>query len=69
MPFIKDENIYFVGNKRYKIVMILDLITKLKLDIKDCALIDDWHETIEKGIAAGLKTIHPSNYLAIDLNK
>lgn len=68
MDFVKPENIFFVGNKDYKIVMMVELMKKLRLEKKDCLLIDDWHSTIEKGIKVGLKVIHPSNYLAIDLN-
>jgi predicted ABC-type ATPase len=69
MAFVNPNDVYFVGNKDYKIVMLVELMKKLKIDKRDCVLIDDWHKTIEQGIKEGIKVIHPSNYLAIDLNK
>ena len=63
MPFIKEENIYFVGNKEYKIVMLRHLIKKLNLENKDCTLIDDEHAIINDAIKLNINSIHPSKFL------
>ena len=68
MAFINPNDVYFVGNKEYKVVMLEALLKKLAINKKDCVLIDDWHDTIDKGLKRGIKVIHPSNYLAVELN-
>lgn len=67
MPFVKEENIFFVGNKDYKIVMLLDLLHNLGIQKKDCILIDDWRVTIENGLRAGIRVMHPTYYMAMGL--
>jgi len=64
MPFINQKNIYFVGNKDFKSVMIKDLMAKLKLKTCDCTLIDDEHSVIEKVKKIKIRVIHPSKFLA-----
>jgi len=64
MSFVNPNNIYFVGNKDFKSVMIKDLIVKLKLNTCDCTLIDDEHSVIEKVKKIKIRVIHPSKFLA-----
>jgi len=63
MPFIKSENIYYVGNKDFKSIMVKDLIKDLKLETRTCTLIDDEHQIIEKARKLGIHVMHPSKFL------
>jgi predicted ABC-type ATPase len=63
-PFIKKENIYFVGNKAFKYVFLDELISKLKLNQSDCMAIDDDHSVLENYKKLNINAIHPSNFLA-----
>ena len=64
MSFIDCGDIYFVGNKDYKHLMLRDLISELKLERRDCTLIDDDHFILEKVNKMQIRAIHPSKFLA-----
>ena len=61
--FIKDENIYFVGNRNFKHVFLQQLIKKLKLNVCDCMVVDDDHQILEKYKSIGVNAVHPSKLL------
>lgn len=63
MPFLKDENIYFVGNKNFKTVFIRQLIKKLKIKPNDCMFLDDEHAILEKAKSLNIHPVHPSKLL------
>lgn len=63
VPFIKNENIYFVGNKNYKYVFLGELISKLKLSTNDCMAIDDDHAVISTYKSLFINVVHPSKFL------
>jgi len=63
MSFLKDDNIYFVGNIAFKTVFIGQLIHKLKLNPKDCLFVDDEHAILEKAKNLSIHAIHPSKLL------
>ena len=63
MPFIKNENIYFVGNKNYKYVFLYELINKLKLDPSDCMAIEDDHAVISTYSQLNINVVHLSKFL------
>jgi len=62
--FIKMENIYFVGNRKYKHVFLQQLIKKLKLNVCDCMVVDDDHQVLEKYKSIGVNSVHPSKLLS-----
>lgn len=64
LPFLKDENIFFVGNKTYKTVMLQNLIKKFKFEAKDVLLLDDEHKILEDGKKLNINVMHPSLFLA-----
>jgi predicted kinase len=64
VPFIKKENIYFVGNKQFKYVFLRELINKLKLNQWDCMVVDDDHLVISQYKTLGINVVHPSKLLA-----
>ena len=63
-PFVKEENIYFVGNRNYKHVFLEQLLKKLKINANDCMVIDDDHQILEKYKTIGVNTVHPSKLLS-----
>jgi len=63
LPFIYDEDIYFVGKKEFKYVFLYQLIKKLKLDPKDCMAIDDDHRVLETYGRLQINSMHPSYFL------
>ena len=64
MPFIPQCNIYFAGNKDFKVVMLEHLINHLKLDPKDCTYIEDDHRLLEQAKRLNINAMHPSKFLA-----
>lgn len=64
MPFIKNENIYFAGNKNFKYVFLQQLMSKLKLNPQDCMVIDDDHAVIATYRQLLINVVHPSKFLA-----
>lgn len=62
--FIKNEDIYFVGNKNYKYVFLKQLIQHLKLSTKDCTVLDDDHNILLSYKPIGVNAIHPSKFLS-----
>ena len=64
MPFILDEDIYFVGNKDYKWVMLKDLINFKELNPAHCLLIDDDHNILRQcSKLLDVEVMHPSKFL------
>jgi hypothetical protein len=61
MPFVKKENILFVGNKDYKDVFLKHFMIGNKIDKKDVMMIDDNHDTLNKMIVLGVNALHPSD--------
>jgi len=61
--FINPQNIYFVGNRDFKHVFLQQLIKKLKLNPKDCMVVDDDHQVLEKYKSIGVNAVHPSKLL------
>ena len=61
--FINPQNIYFVGNRNFKHVFLQQLIKKLKLNPKDCMVVDDDHQVLEKYKSIGVNAVHPSKLL------
>lgn len=55
------ENRMFVGNKNYKHVFIEQFAHKMKWNVKDVCLIDDFHDTLKKCNEIGINAVHPSN--------
>lgn len=64
MTFIPEKYVFFVGNKDFKHLMLKDLITHLKLERKDCTLIDDDHFILERVNKLEIRAIHPSKFLS-----
>ena len=60
-PEIPVENRMFVGNKNFKHVFIEQFAHKMKWDLKDVCLIDDFHDTLRKCDEIGINAVHPSN--------
>ena len=60
-PEIPVENRMFVGNKNFKHVFIEQFAHKMKWDLKDVCLIDDFHDTLRKCNEIGINAVHPSN--------
>ncbi len=60
-PEIPVENRMFVGNKNYKHVFIEQFAHKMKWNVKDVCLIDDFHDTLKKCNEIGINAVHPSN--------
>lgn len=63
VPAIQQSNRYFIGNKRYKFVMLRNICAKLKLDYKDVTFVDDDHQVITDCHKIGINGIHPSMFL------
>ena len=63
LPFIKDEDIYFVGKKEFKYVFLFQLINMLKLKPSDCMAIDDDHKVLETYSRLHINSMHPSCFL------
>lgn len=64
-PEVLKENRMFVGNKNYKHVFIEQFANKMKWDVKDVCIIDDFHDTLTKCTEIGINAIHPSNIYAM----
>lgn len=64
LPFIDNEDVYFVGNKDFKYLMLKDLIQHFQLKYEDCTLIDDDHFILNQVNNLGIRAIHPSKFLA-----
>lgn len=64
VPFVREENIYFVGNRNFKHVFLEQFIKKLKIKPSDCMVVDDDHQILEKYKTIGVNTVHPSKLLS-----
>lgn len=60
VPFIPKNNYYFVGNAKFKHVMLSHLIRKMKLDRTKVLVIDDSLEIINSMIGKGIVAVHPT---------
>jgi predicted kinase len=65
--FIKKENIYFVGNKQYKTVMLQGLLLNRGIKAQDIMVVDDDHFVLSQCQDLGINAIHPSTF--INFNK
>lgn len=63
LPFIHDEDIYFVGKKEFKYVFLYQLINKLKLSPSDCMAIDDDHKVLDAYSRLHINSMHTSFFL------
>lgn len=63
LPFVKPENIYFVGTSEKKIDVLKQLLEKLKIKSQDLTYIDDLHSMVWEALNAGINAIHPSEFL------
>jgi predicted kinase len=66
-PFIKHENQFFIGNKRYKHEMLRNLLKRKKIGYQDVLVVDDDHRVLDELNAIGINAVHPSMYLCMDL--
>ena len=64
-PFIEKENVYFVGNKAYKNVMLANIMKKLKLNPEDVTMLDDSHAVLDSVKRLGVNSIHPSLFMSL----
>lgn len=64
MPYLNSFNIFFVGNKNYKTIMLENLMRKLDIKSNEILLLDDDHKTLEDAKKLGVNTMHPSTFLA-----
>lgn len=62
-PFFEKENRFFIGNKKYKNVMLRNLLNKMKIDKKDVTVIDDDHQVLLNLNLLGINAIHVSMFL------
>jgi len=62
-PFINEKNVYFVGNKDYKWIMLKNLMSMYNLEPKQCTLVDDEHAILEAARPLGLNIMHISKFL------
>jgi predicted kinase len=64
LPFLKKENIFFVGNKDHKVAMLNGIIKGNKIKRHTVTVIDDDHLTIDKMLKNGVNVLHPSKLLS-----
>lgn len=63
LPFINQENVYFVGHSEKKIDVLKQLIRKYKIKPQDLTYVDDLHSMIWEALNSGINAIHPSEFL------
>lgn len=63
VDFIPEENFYFIGNKKYKHVMLRNIIKKMKLKTCDVTMIDDEHQVLDELATIGINPVHISMFL------
>lgn len=63
MPFVKENDIYFCGNKQYKYVFLQQLMHRLKLNSNQVMVIDDDHNVLETYEPLNVNAVHPSYFL------
>jgi len=64
LPFIKEEQIFFIGKKEHKPKMLNQLMIKFKLRSKDVMFVDDTHDILWDAYDLKVNAIHPSKLLA-----
>lgn len=57
------NDIHFIGNKRYKDVMLRNICKKRKFEYRDVAFVDDDHGVITACQKLGINAVHPSMFL------
>jgi len=62
-PFVEAEDRHFIGNKRYKFIMLRNVCANLKLNYKDVTFVDDDHKVITDCHSVGINGVHPSMFL------
>jgi 5'(3')-deoxyribonucleotidase len=62
-PYIKEENMYFVGSANRKIQTLQQIMVKDKLTREDVLYVDDVHEMLWEAVNIGINAIHPSKFL------
>jgi predicted kinase len=63
LPFIKTENIYFVGDSEKKITVLTQIMKKHKLNKQNTTYIDDLHSMLWEAANQGINAIHISTFL------
>lgn len=66
MPWVKEENILFVGNKDYKHVFLKHWMIGNKIKKNTVMMMDDNHDTLNKMIKLGVNALHPSDVDCLD---
>lgn len=61
---IDRKNRYFIGNKKYKAVMLRNILKKEKIETQDVTMIDDDHTVLLDLQKIGINAIHTSQFLA-----
>lgn len=62
-PFIPESNYYFIGNKRWKHVMLRNIVKKMKLKTCDVTMVDDEHQVLDELATIGINPVHVSMFL------
>lgn len=65
--FIKQNHIYFVGNKNFKHTFLKHLMLMLNLKPNQCMVIDDDHRVLDSYRTVGVNPVHPSSLQATEL--
>jgi 5'(3')-deoxyribonucleotidase len=63
LPFIKTENIYFVGDSEKKITVLTQIMKKHKLNKQNTTYIDDLHTMLWEAANQGINAVHISTFL------
>lgn len=63
-PFLLDDNIFFIGNRKYKHIMVRNMMKKYKISDRELTFVDDDHDVIKLFNEAGINCIHTSLFLA-----
>lgn len=64
MPFVKENDIYFVGKKEFKYVFLHQLIDYLRISANECMAIDDDHQVLATYKRLNINCVHPSLFMA-----
>ena len=67
VKFIKQEQVYFVGNKNFKHTFLKHLMLKLNLKPNQCMVIDDDHRVLDLYRTIGVNPVHPSSFQSTPL--
>jgi predicted kinase len=67
VDFIKQDQVYFVGNKNFKHTFLKHLMLKLNLKPNQCMVIDDDHRVLDLYRTIGVNPVHPSSFQSTPL--